>query len=214
MGTIKLFEYDIYQISHMTSIHRSILDYKNAKKLMEAIDEQFESLDKALASSLMSKFTSMKLTGVKGVCEHIMQMRDINAQLKSLKMEISYDFLVHFVLNSLPSQYNAFRISYNTHKDKWSINELLTIFTSNGCENGIPQWKFRGKSCNLKGSFQIKFEKSLKDDIAPNDLIIIAHRGDTEADAKPCGVSIGIRGNECLSKCRSGCHELDGSSGS
>ncbi|EOY13855.1 Receptor like protein 27 [Theobroma cacao] len=35
-----------------------------------------------------------------------------------------------------------------------------------------------------------------------------------KADAKPCGVSIGIRGNECLSGRRGGCHGLDGSSGS
>jgi hypothetical protein len=30
-------------------------------------------------------------------------------------------------LNSLPSEYVPFKISYNTHKDKWSINELLTM---------------------------------------------------------------------------------------
>ncbi|EOY19841.1 Uncharacterized protein TCM_045213 [Theobroma cacao] len=29
------------------------------------------------------------------------------------------------------------------------------------------------------------------------DLITVAHRGDTKPDAKPCGVSIDIRGNEC-----------------
>ncbi|EOY18982.1 Uncharacterized protein TCM_043546 [Theobroma cacao] len=34
------------------------------------------------------------------------------------------------------------------------------------------------------------------------DLITVAHWGDTEVDAKPCGVSIDIRGNECLSGCR------------
>ncbi|EOY19731.1 Receptor like protein 15, putative [Theobroma cacao] len=37
---------------------------------------------------------------------------------------------------------------------------------------------------------------------------------DAEADAKPCGISIGIWDNECLSGRRGGCHGLDGSSGS
>ena len=34
---------------------------------------------------------------------------------------------MHLILNSLPSQYGPFKISYNTHKEKWSINELLTM---------------------------------------------------------------------------------------
>ncbi|EOY03265.1 Uncharacterized protein TCM_018049 [Theobroma cacao] len=36
-------------------------------------------------------------------------------------------------------------------------------------------------------------------------------KGDAEADVKPCGVSIGISGNECLSGRRVGCHGLNGS---
>ncbi|RVW65982.1 Retrovirus-related Pol polyprotein from transposon TNT 1-94 [Vitis vinifera] len=73
------------------------------------------------------KFTSLKLTGVRGVREHIMEMRDIVAQLKKLEVEMSESFLVHFILNTLPPQYGPFKISYNTHKDKWSINELMTM---------------------------------------------------------------------------------------
>ncbi|RVW85756.1 hypothetical protein CK203_033387 [Vitis vinifera] len=36
-------------------------------------------------------------------------------------------FLVHFILNTLLPQYGHFKISYNTRKDKWSINELMTM---------------------------------------------------------------------------------------
>ena len=36
-------------------------------------------------------------------------------------------FFIHFILNSLPSKYGTFKISYNIHKEKWSIDELLTI---------------------------------------------------------------------------------------
>lgn len=31
-------------------------------------------------------------------------------------------------MNSQPSECGPFKISFNTHKDKWSINELLTMF--------------------------------------------------------------------------------------
>ena len=64
---------------------------------------------------------------MKGVHEHIMKMRDITAQLKNLEVEMSESFLVHYILNTIPKQYEPFKISYNTHKDKWSINELMTI---------------------------------------------------------------------------------------
>ena len=40
---------------------------------------------------------------------------------------MSDTFLVHYILNTLPQQYSPFKISYNTQKDKWSINELLTM---------------------------------------------------------------------------------------
>ena len=56
-----------------------------------------------------------------------MEMRDIAIQLKSLEIEMSESFFIHFILNSLPTEYGPFKISYNTHKEKWSINELLTM---------------------------------------------------------------------------------------
>ncbi|KAL0443938.1 UNVERIFIED_CONTAM: hypothetical protein Slati_2116500, partial [Sesamum latifolium] len=68
-----------------------------------------------------------KLTDLNGVREHIMQMRDIAAQLNSLEVDMSESFLVHYILNTLPLQYAPFKISYNTHKDKWSINKLMTM---------------------------------------------------------------------------------------
>ncbi|RVW83870.1 hypothetical protein CK203_042047 [Vitis vinifera] len=108
-------------------IRGSVDQHDNVKALLKAIDEQFVTSDKALASTLIMKFSSLRLTNVSGVREHIMQMRDIAAQLKILEVEMSDSFLVHFILNTLPQQYGPFKISYNTHKDKWSINELLTM---------------------------------------------------------------------------------------
>ena len=56
-----------------------------------------------------------------------MEIRDIAAQLKSLEVEISNSFLVHLILNSLPIEYGPFKISYNTHKEAWPVNELLAM---------------------------------------------------------------------------------------
>ena len=77
--------------------------------------------------TLIMKLTSQRLTGIKGVRDHIMKMRDIVAQLKNLEVEITESFLVYFILNTLPVQYGLFKISYNTHKEKWSINDLMAM---------------------------------------------------------------------------------------
>ena len=112
-------------------IRGSIDQHDNVKALLMDIDEQFVTLDKALASTLIMKFSSLRLTDVSGVREHIIHMRDITTQLKALEVEMSNSFLVHYILNTLPQQYGPFKISYNTHKDKWSINELLTMCVQN-----------------------------------------------------------------------------------
>jgi len=78
------------------SIWGSIPDKEKVKDYMQAIDEQFASSDKSLASTLMAQLSSMKYTGTSSVREHIMQMRDIAAQLKSLDIEVTDTFLVQF----------------------------------------------------------------------------------------------------------------------
>ena len=108
-------------------IRGSVEQYNKVQDLPKAIGEQFVTSDKALVITLIMKFSSIRITSVKGVREHIMQMRDIAAQLKKLGIDMSKSFLVHFILNTLPHQYGPFKISYNTHKDKWSINELMTM---------------------------------------------------------------------------------------
>ncbi|XP_026409833.1 uncharacterized protein LOC113304928 [Papaver somniferum] len=109
------------------SIKGSIPERHNVKDYLQAIEEQFSTSDKVLAGTLMKKLSSMRYNGTSGIREHIMEMRDISSQLGALEVELSEDFLVHLVLISLPSQFGQFKISYNTKKEKWSMNELLTM---------------------------------------------------------------------------------------
>lgn len=53
----------------------SVDQHSDIRALLKAIDEQFVTLNKALASTQIINFSSMKLTSVRG--EHIMQMGDI-----------------------------------------------------------------------------------------------------------------------------------------
>ena len=50
--------------------------HTNVRTLLKAIDEQFVTSDKEFVSTLIMKFSSLRLTSVKGVYEHIMNMRD------------------------------------------------------------------------------------------------------------------------------------------
>ncbi|XP_006489369.1 uncharacterized protein LOC102623108 [Citrus sinensis] len=84
------------------AIHGSVDQHNDIRALLKTIDEQFMTSDKALASTLIMKFSSMKLTNVRGVREHILQMRDIAAQLRLLEVDMSETFRVHYILNILP----------------------------------------------------------------------------------------------------------------
>ena len=74
-------------------IRSSVEQHNNVKALWKAIDQQFETSDKALVSTLIMKFSSMRLTSVRNVHEHIIEMQDLAAQLKILKVKMSIFFL-------------------------------------------------------------------------------------------------------------------------
>ena len=109
------------------NIKGSIPDQKTTSEFLKIIEEQFVTSDKDKASTLMSQLSSMKYTGSGSIREHIMMMKDLAAQLNAMEVSISDAFLVHFILNSLPIEYEAFKISYNTHKVNCSPNELMTM---------------------------------------------------------------------------------------
>ncbi|XP_047252325.1 uncharacterized protein LOC124887182 [Capsicum annuum] len=148
---------------------------------MKAIDEQIVSSDKVFANTLMKKLSSMTFDRSRTVREHIMKMIDIAAKLKLLEVDMSTPFLMHFVLNSLPTKYDPFKISYNTHKDKWSINELLTM-----CVQEEEKLKHEmSESVNLvtrdkKNTIKDKSVPMKKKNCLDKDTYCFCNRRDTE----------------------------------
>jgi len=55
-----------------------------------------------------------------------MEMSHLASKLKALKLELSEDLLVHLILISLLTHFGQFKVSYNTLKDTWSLNELIS----------------------------------------------------------------------------------------
>jgi hypothetical protein len=81
---------------------------KNAKEFLKSVEEHFRTADKYLPRTLMAKLTTMKFDGMCGMHEHVLQMTNLAAQLKTLEMNVDEFFLVQFILNFVPPQYFCF----------------------------------------------------------------------------------------------------------
>ncbi|KAI3677451.1 hypothetical protein L2E82_51665 [Cichorium intybus] len=109
------------------AIRGAILDSDNTKTYLSHVEDQFKGTSKAHASTLILKMLTTKYDGISGVRENIMTMSDMANKLKGMDMSISNGFLVHFIMTSLPVEYGPFNINYNTHKEKWTMSELIAM---------------------------------------------------------------------------------------
>jgi len=57
-----------------------------------------------------------------------MKISHLASKLKALKLELFEDLLVHLILISLSTHFGQFKVSYNTLKDTWSLNELISHY--------------------------------------------------------------------------------------
>ena len=99
----------------------------NAKEFFKSVEERFQSADTSLTETLIKKPTTKKFDDAHGIHEHILEMINLATKLKALGMNVDELFLVQFIFNSLPPQYESFQIRYNTIKDTWNVNELTSI---------------------------------------------------------------------------------------
>ncbi|TYK14839.1 reverse transcriptase [Cucumis melo var. makuwa] len=111
------------------NIKSTIKNTEDAKEFMKSVEKcsQSESADKSLVGTLMSTLTNIKFDGSRIIHEHILEMTNLAARLKTMGMEVNENFLVTFILNSLLSEYGPFHMNYNTLKDKWNVHELQSM---------------------------------------------------------------------------------------
>nr|KYP55707.1 Retrovirus-related Pol polyprotein from transposon TNT 1-94 [Cajanus cajan] len=115
------------RMSIANNIKSALPKTESAKEFMKFVEERSQTADKSLAGTLMSTLTTMKFDGSRTMHEHVIEMTNIAARLKSLGMAVDENFLVQFILNSLPSEYGPFQMNYNTMKDKWNVHELHSM---------------------------------------------------------------------------------------
>ncbi|KAL5738482.1 hypothetical protein ACOSP7_031243 [Xanthoceras sorbifolium] len=130
-----------------------------AKEFFAKIEKRFVKNDKVETTTLLASLISMKYKGKRNIREYIMEMSHIASKLKTLKLELSDDFLVHLVLISLPAQFSQFKVSYNCQKDKWTLNELILYCVQD--EDRLKQEKI--ESAHFASTSKDKGKKRKKD---------------------------------------------------
>ncbi|XP_027351018.1 uncharacterized protein LOC113862062 [Abrus precatorius] len=100
------------------NIKTALSKTENAKQFMKNVEERSQTADKSLARTLMSTLTNIRFDGSCTMHEHVVEMTNIAARLKSLGMTVDESFLTQFILNSLLTKYGPFQVNYNAMKDK------------------------------------------------------------------------------------------------
>ena len=90
------------------NIKTTLLKTDNAKEFMGLVGERSQIANKFLTRTLMSTLTIIKFDGSRTMHEHVIEMTNIAAKLKTLGMTMNENFLVQFILNSLLSKYGPF----------------------------------------------------------------------------------------------------------
>ncbi|XP_040364408.1 uncharacterized protein LOC112170970 [Rosa chinensis] len=137
------------------AVKGGIPDSEFAKVYFNSIAKKYKVSDKAEISTLMNALTGMKFTGHGSIREYIMKGIVIAGKLKGLNMNIDDPFLVHMLLNSFPDQYSHLKSLYNTHKEKWSLHELISI-----CVQEEDEMIKRGKTVNVNYVAKPKVKKN------------------------------------------------------
>ncbi|RVW88542.1 Retrovirus-related Pol polyprotein from transposon TNT 1-94 [Vitis vinifera] len=107
------------------TIRGAIPEETQAKAFLDQIENRFAANEKVETNTILCKLVSMRYKEKENIREYIMEMSNLVTRLKALKLELSEDILVHLVLISLPTQFSPFKTSYNTQKEKWTLNELI-----------------------------------------------------------------------------------------
>jgi gag-polypeptide of LTR copia-type len=108
------------------SFRGHVSDSTLALDYLKELEQSFVRNEKAEIGILLNKLCTMKYNGRSNVREYILEMMNTVSKLKAHKLDISEDMLVYLSLNSLPTSFGQFKVSYNCQKESWTVNEFIS----------------------------------------------------------------------------------------
>ena len=81
------------------NIKSTLPESLTAKEYLKRVEERFRFADESFAGTLMAELTTMKYDGSQSMQQHVLDMTNIAARLKTLGMTEEDSFLVQFILN-------------------------------------------------------------------------------------------------------------------
>jgi hypothetical protein len=105
-----------------------------------------------------------------GMCEHVLKMIDISNKFMDLECPLPEPYVIQYIMMSLSSCFENFKINYNSSDKKWTRVELIAnlsqeeerLMTENGghiinfaTDSSSDHVKFGGKFSREKGKGKI-----------------------------------------------------------
>jgi hypothetical protein len=100
--------------SIIEAIRGAISNCETAKEYFKKVEIQFIGSSKMYASTIIRRLVTEKYSFNSGVREHIVKMSNMDYMLKPMDMGLKDEFIVYFVMLSLPKEFEAFKINYNS----------------------------------------------------------------------------------------------------
>jgi hypothetical protein len=72
---------------------------------------------KMYVSTIIKRLVTEKYSFGSEMREHILKMSNMTSKLKTMDMGLKDEFLVHLVMSSLPKEFEAFEINYNSQPE-------------------------------------------------------------------------------------------------
>ena len=82
------------QMCIVNNIKSTIPQIENVNEYFKAMEDRFRSANKSLGGRLMTELTTMKFDGSHGMNEHVLEMTNLAARLKSMGMNVDESFHV------------------------------------------------------------------------------------------------------------------------
>jgi hypothetical protein len=109
------------------AIKGGIPNCETSKEYLKKVESQFTNSSKTYASTIIKGLVMKRYSFGSGVREHILKMSNMASKLKTMDIGLKVEFLVHLVMSSLPKEFEAFEINYNSQPESWGIEKLIAM---------------------------------------------------------------------------------------